>query len=222
MMTHTWDLPRLVTLAAVAGLVAATAAPPRDAHAVAYDIVYVRQPRFGDTTNTTWPEVAHPASIDPGADLMLLHPDGTEEVLAAGGVGAVTDPFVSFDGRWVYYSFFYDVRPDAYNSQRGLPYLGADIFRINVATRQIQQLTFSEFTPNTGAGRFDESNPVDPGASFDSLGYGILNLGPAATAAATGVCGTASPHQPTGRSQRPRSAATTTRSSRHSPARAGH
>ena len=42
---------------------------------VPYDIVYVRQPRFGDTTNTTWPEVFHPGRLDPGADLVLLHPD---------------------------------------------------------------------------------------------------------------------------------------------------
>ena len=51
------------------------------AQAVDYDIVYVRQPRFGDNTNTLWPEVFHPARLDPGADLMLLHPDGSEEVL---------------------------------------------------------------------------------------------------------------------------------------------
>src|SRR5437870_8689007 len=44
--------------------------------AVPYDIVYVRQPRFGANSNTIWPEVFHPARIDPGADLMLLHPDG--------------------------------------------------------------------------------------------------------------------------------------------------
>lgn len=42
------------------------------APAVPYDIVYVRQPRFGDDTNTNWPEVAHPARLDPGADLMRL------------------------------------------------------------------------------------------------------------------------------------------------------
>ena len=51
---------------------------------------------------------------------MLLHPDGSEELLVPGGDGAVTDPFVSFDGEWVYYSFFPDVRPQAINSQRGL------------------------------------------------------------------------------------------------------
>lgn len=69
--------------------------------------------------------------------------------------------------------------PSAYNYQRGLPYLGADIFRINLQTRAIEQLTFGEFTPNTGAGHFDESNPVDPPNQYDRLGYGILNLGPA-------------------------------------------
>jgi len=151
-----------------------------------YDIVYVRQPRFGNNTNTTWPEVFHPASIDPGADLMLLHPDGSEELLVAGGNGAVTDPFVSFDAQWVYYSRFPDVRPQAINYQRGLPYGGADIFRIHLASRQIEQLTFGEFTPNTGAahwyrnpaGQYQPVTVPNPYA-WDHLGYGILNLGAA-------------------------------------------
>ena len=63
---------------AVTALPRAALAAPRD-----YDIVYVRQPRFGDTTNTTWPEVAHPASIDPGADLMLLAMGVTATAAAA-------------------------------------------------------------------------------------------------------------------------------------------
>jgi len=146
---------------------------------VDYDIVYVRQARFGDNVNTLWPEVFHPARIDPGADLMLLHPDGSEEILVDCEVCSVTDPFVSFDARWVYYSLFHDVSPGNLNGQRGdLPYEGADIFRIDVVTRQIEQLTHGEFTPNTGAGIWDESNPVDPPGSFNRLGYGILNLGP--------------------------------------------
>jgi hypothetical protein len=144
-----------------------------------YDIVYVRQPRFGDQDNTLWPEVFHPARIDAGADLMLLHPDGREEVLVAGGDGSVTDPFVSFDGEWVYYSLFPDLRPEALNFQRGdLPYSGADIHRIHLPTRRIEQLTFGEFAPNTGAGRWDEHNPIDPPEGYNRLGYGILNLGP--------------------------------------------
>lgn len=166
--------PSVLIAAALAAALPASAQAP-----VAFDIVYVRQPRFGDLTNTTWPEVFHPAAIDPGADLVLLHPDGSEEVLVAGGDGAVTDPFLSFDGQSVYYSYFPDVRPQGYNPQRGLPYAGADIYKINLATRAVVRLTSGEFTPNTGAGVFDESNPVDPGPAFDHLGYGILNLGPA-------------------------------------------
>ncbi|MEO6065746.1 MAG: hypothetical protein ABIP49_08230 [Lysobacterales bacterium] len=162
---------------ALAGLLVAFAAyaqAPRD-----YDMVYVRQARYGDNLNTTWPEVFHPARLDPGADLMLLHPNGTEEVLVAGGNGGVTDPFVSFDGASIYYSLFPDLRPQSLNPQRdNLPLAGADVYRMVLATRQITRLTFGEFTPNTGAGNWDESNPVDPPAQFNRLGYGILNLGP--------------------------------------------
>jgi hypothetical protein len=149
----------------------AFASPP-----VNYDIVYVRQPRYGDNTNTTWPEVAHPANLEPGADLMLLHPNGNQQVLVNAGIGAVTDPFVSFDGQWVYYSYFYD--PANINQQRGLSYDGSDIFKINLNTRQIVQLTHGEFTPNTGTGHWDETNPVDPPSGYNYLGYGIINIGP--------------------------------------------
>src|SRR5262245_27206038 len=123
--------------AALAMVVAIVVGGTAGAQVVPYDIVYVRQPRFGPDTNTTWPEVFHPALIDPGADLLLRHPDGSEELLVAGGDGAVTVPFVSFDAQWVYYSYFPDVRwPDGYNTQRDLPWRGADIHRINLATRE--------------------------------------------------------------------------------------
>ncbi|HRC86478.1 MAG TPA: hypothetical protein PK413_12790, partial [Thermoanaerobaculia bacterium] len=160
---------------ALAGLLAVAPA----AWAVGYDIVYVRQPRYGDSVNTIWPEVFHPARLDPGADLMLLHPNGSEEVLVAGGNGGVTDPFVSFDGQWVFYAYFYDLRPQSLNSQRdNLPLLGSDLYRIHVPTRRIERLTFGEFTPNTGAGNWDETNPLNPPPSFNRLGYGVLNLAP--------------------------------------------
>jgi hypothetical protein len=147
--------------------------------AVPYDLVYVRQPRFGDNTNTIWPEVFHPARLDPGADLMLLHPDGSEEMLVAGGIGGVTDPFISFDGKWCYYVLFPDLRRNQLNNQRDdLPYAGSDIYRIHTRTRAIQRLTFQEFTPNTGAGNWHSNNPVNPPSQFNRLGYGILNLGP--------------------------------------------
>src|SRR5437667_8377348 len=85
---------------------------------VSYDIIYVRQPRYGSSTNTIWPEVFHPARLDPGADLMLLHPDGTEELLVPGGLGSVTDPFVAFDAQWCYYAYFPNLQTDQLNYQR--------------------------------------------------------------------------------------------------------
>jgi hypothetical protein len=147
--------------------------------AITYDIVYVRQPRYGDTTNTIWPEVFHPARLDPGADLMLLHTNGTEEILVAGGNGGVTDPFISFDAKWCFYSRFPDLRTSELNYQRGyLPYAGADIYKINLQTRQIVRLTFQEFTPNTGAAKWNYADPTSTGYQKTSLGYGLLNLGP--------------------------------------------
>src|ERR1700741_354699 len=54
-----------------------------------YDIVYVRAPRFitrdGKQRPSAWPEIGHPTNINAGYDLMLLHPDGKEELLVPGG-----------------------------------------------------------------------------------------------------------------------------------------
>src|SRR6266436_5878180 len=64
-----------------------------------YDIVYVRARRAGDKIHKRfYTDIATPVTLEPGADLMLLHPDGSEDLLVKGGDGAVTDPVVSFDG----------------------------------------------------------------------------------------------------------------------------
>src|SRR6187402_1088973 len=74
-----------------------------------YDIVYVRARRAGDTIHKRfYTDFSQPVTMEPGADLMLLHPDGSEELLVAGGDGSITDPVVSFDGEWVYYSHLHD------------------------------------------------------------------------------------------------------------------
>ena len=150
------------------------------AQVVDYDIIYLRAPRQGDNQNTTWPEVFHPASMEPGTDLVLLHSDGAEEVLIAAGNGAVMDPVLSFDAAWVYYAKFPDVTTPNLNFQRNdLPYQGADIYKMNLTTRQETRLTFGEWTPNTGAGNW-ASDPLGSQATGDQnyLGYGILNIGP--------------------------------------------
>ena len=56
--------------------------------AVDYDIVNVRAPRYGDQGYTRWPEVFNSVQREPGADLMLLKPNGREEILFAGGAAA--------------------------------------------------------------------------------------------------------------------------------------
>src|SRR5262245_1607359 len=76
-----------------------------------YEIVYVRAKRAGDKVHKRYfTDFSQPVTMEPGADLMLLHPDGKEELLVAGGDGSITDPIVSFDGKWVYYSHIYNLK----------------------------------------------------------------------------------------------------------------
>ncbi len=139
-----------------------------------YDIVYVRMPRKGDGVGTNWTEIANPMFMDPGADLMLLHPDGSEELLVKGGVGSVTDPVVSFDGEWVYYALFHDLKGGSI--AQGDP-AGADIYKIHVKTKKIIRLTNQKFTPNTGAGNWSTGFRT-PAAGKDYLEYGVFNMSP--------------------------------------------
>ena len=146
---------------------------------VDYDIVYVRAPRYGDQGFTRWPEVFNPVHMEPGADLMLLKPDGSEELLFSGGVGSVVDPVLSFDASEVYFSYFPDLRPQALNSQRAdAPRLGADIYKLNLRTRTVTRLTHQTWTPPSGAANWS-SNPLTPDQPKQyTLGYGIFNLSP--------------------------------------------
>ena len=60
--------------------------------------------------------------------------DGLEEVLVEGGKGSITDPFVSLDGEWVYYTHIYNLEKA---SQWNPPREGADIFKIHVKSKRI-------------------------------------------------------------------------------------
>jgi len=141
-----------------------------------YDIVYVRTPRKGDKVRSLWTEIAHPALMDTNADLMLLHPDGSEELLVAGGDdGAVTDPYVSFDGEWVYYSHIKGLKGTNQHGQP--PHGGADIYKVHIKSRKIVQLTNQEWTPNTGAAPWSKNyRSADRGCTY--FHYGVLNMGP--------------------------------------------
>ena len=141
-----------------------------------YDIVYVRTPRKGDKARSSWTEIAHPAIMDANGDLMLLHPDGKEERLVEGGAdGSVTDPYVSFDGQWVFYSHLKGLKGTSQHGQP--PFQGADIYKINVKSRKVVRLTHQEWTPNTGAADWS-SDMRKPEKGKTWLNYGVLNMGP--------------------------------------------
>lgn len=131
-----------------------------------YDIVYVRAPRFGDDKRGKWAEFSDPTRMEPGSDLMLLHPDGSEELLVSGKGGSIMDPYVSFDGAWVYYAKFIDEK-----------HTGSDIFKIHVMSRKIVKLTDQTFTPNTGAAPWSKDYRT-PEKGKTALHYGVYNLGP--------------------------------------------
>jgi len=139
-----------------------------------YPVVYVRTPRQGDDVKSTWAEIAHPVLMDAGGDLMLLNPDGTEEVLVKGGRGSVTDPVISLDGEWVIYSYIHDLKV---NWAGKFPRSGADIYKLHLATGRTVRLTQQKFSPNTGAADWS-SDFVTPENGRTYLDYGVFNMGP--------------------------------------------
>jgi hypothetical protein len=125
-----------------------------------FDIVYVRAPRLKADGGSRWAEVGDPRTMEAGADLVLLHPDSSEEVLVSvQGNESIADPFVSFDGKSVYFAKFHDVKS----------HKGSDIYRVHVPTRKVVQLTQQVFTPNTGAADWSKT-PLPE--------WGVHNLGP--------------------------------------------
>lgn len=140
-----------------------------------YDIVYVRAPRAGDEVHKRfYTDFSQPVTMEPGADLMLLHPDGREELLVPGGEGSITDPIVSFDGQWVYFVRLYHL---ANRSQWSPPRQGADIYKIHLDSRKLVRLTNQQFSPNTGAADWssDYRTPKQGKSHFE---YGVFNMGP--------------------------------------------
>ncbi len=125
-----------------------------------FDIVYVRAPRKEADGRSRWAEVGDPRTMEPGADLVLLRPDGSEKILVpVVGNESIADPFVSFDGKWVFYAKFHDAKN----------HKGSDLYKVHVATGKTIRLTQQVFTPNTGAADWSKT-PLPS--------WGVFNLGP--------------------------------------------
>lgn len=139
-----------------------------------YPIAYVRAPRAGDRIHKRfYTDFSAPVTMEPGADLMLLHPDGREELLAEGGNGSITDPFVSLDGEWIYYTRIHNLENA---SQWSPPREGADIFKIHVRSRRVVRLTNQQFVPNEAVADWsaDHRTPENGKSHID---YGVYNMG---------------------------------------------
>jgi hypothetical protein len=160
-----------------------------------YDLLYVRAPYFGPgpgNPNSVWPDTVRPLTPDAGAQLVLLKRDGSREVLfpleryrgqidtprsRPLAAGSAADPNVSFDGRQVLFTWYHDLT--AVNPQRGDPQgpflstAGADLYKLDLATRQLVRLTTQALTPNTGNGaRF---TPGTAGSNHPRIG--VFNTG---------------------------------------------
>src|SRR5262249_52074656 len=122
--------------------------------------------------SSRWPDASLPLNVDAEGDLMLLHPDGKEEVLVAGGKGSVTDPFVSFDGQWVYYSLFEDLK-----DRKGHGGAAADVYKVHVKSKKVVRLTHGEITPNTGAADWAKDLRT-PQRRKTTQPYPVRKLGP--------------------------------------------
>lgn len=139
-----------------------------------YPIAYVRAPRAGDKIHKRfYTDFSAPITMEPGADLMLLHPDGREEILAEGGEGSVTDPIVSLDGEWIYFTRIYNLQQAG---QWDPPREGADIFKIHVKTKRLVRLTNQRFVPNDAVADWsDDYRHSEDGKTH--LHYGVYNMG---------------------------------------------
>lgn len=150
-----------------------------------YPIVAVRAPRKGDTTRTDWPEVLHPIAGEPGSHLVIVRKGQPDEVLvSAGENGCVLDAAVSLDGKSVVYSLVTDITSPGngggnfWVSGAPLAYSGADIYRIDLATKHVTRLTFQEVTPNTSHYNWSKSPIKSDPAGTVYQGFGVYNTGP--------------------------------------------
>src|SRR5262249_10708107 len=132
---------------------------------------YVRLLRQQKTK--VWAQAGVPLQMNGGADLMLLYPDGREEVLVEGGKGSVTDPVVSFDGEWVYYSLFHDLT----NYNHGFAPSSADIYTTPFPTWRVARVTGGGCAPHTGPAHW-AADYKNPQPARTTMPYPVSNMGP--------------------------------------------
>lgn len=144
-----------------------------------WPIVAVRAPRRGDE-HINWPEVVQPINVEPGSHLVLIKPDGTEDVLvSAGEKGAIIDPCPTLDGKAVLYSLIEDAKNTSGDFVFGgkVPLSGCDIWSVDLATKATTKITTQEWSPNTSRFAYSKSPIKSDPAGTVYAGVGVFNTG---------------------------------------------
>lgn len=147
-----------------------------------YKIAAVRSKRVAGETNPMIQQVMDPIDHQPGQDLVTIDPDGTEQVLVSAGSGAIFDICPSLDASKIYFSWVHDQTKVNSQVRARAAISGADLFVVDVVTREVSRLTHQEFTPNTGVADWSEAKWNQPifahqGATGVSMGCGVYNCG---------------------------------------------
>lgn len=118
-----------------------------------YPVVYLKAPKTGVTPGvnpTAWPSVGNLFGVVGGSSIWIHYPDGTDKALTTStGTDGYADLAVSFDGQWVYYTYYQSTGGGKSYAGSQFPAMGGDVWKINVATGKKVQLTFQTDTPNS-------------------------------------------------------------------------
>lgn len=114
-----------------------------NAFGVDFPVVTVKAPRQGDSIRTYWQEADKPYQLDGNTDLVLINPDGSEQILFdCSDTQAVIDPNVSFNGEVVYFSLVEGIQNHTGSF--------SNILKVNVLTSELKPLTSVTDSFNSG------------------------------------------------------------------------
>ncbi|MDB4786209.1 c-type cytochrome [bacterium] len=118
-----------------------TTEPPTTPGVVDFSVIAMRLPR-DINVHPILPRADDPFRIDPGTDLVIIDPNGNEEVLVDADFDEVAmDPQVSFDGKTLFYTLAKKVNPE--DNQNYLD-IQSNIYMMNLESREITQVTHQD------------------------------------------------------------------------------
>ncbi len=128
------------------------------------------------STSGSTPTSPQPVTMEPGADLMLLHPDGKRGAARRGRrrLGHRPDGLVR-RRVGLLRAHLQPAEGAASGTRRGR---GRTSSRSTCQTRKIVRLTNQKFTPNTGAAELVEATTARRRRARSHFEYGVFNMGP--------------------------------------------